>query len=161
MAKGGMWQDLDVQTTDGLTYTFTFKQDVAGGKTMLSKLPLRTSGSQQVFDLQMGKPTNEQLGQLTTNEEWYRQAPFDAWDPTKVSADQDRQAHPLSIARDKTSSDAFFDLAKLTSRRHARHRYVLRLGLSRQLPPQAQQGHGSRGSSNQGFKAPVSELGPT
>ena len=114
MAKGGMWQDLDVQTTDGLTYTFTFKQDIAGGKTMLSKLPLRTQGGQQVFDLQMGKPTNDQLGQLTTNEEWYRQAPFDAWDPTKVSADQ-IDTLTLSIARDKTSSDAFFDLAKLTS----------------------------------------------
>lgn len=114
MAKGGMWQDLDVQTTDNLTYTFTFKQLVAGGKTMLSKLPIKTVGGQQVFDLEIGKPTNDQLAQLTTNEEWYRQPPFDAWDPSKVPADQ-KETVRLAIARETASTDAFFDMAKLTA----------------------------------------------
>jgi len=114
MAKGGMWDDLNVQTTDGLTYTFDFKQLVAGGKTLMSKLPLRTVGGQQVFDLEIGKPTNDQLGQLTTNEEWYRQAPFDAWDPSKVPADQ-KETMTFAIGKEKASSDAFFDIARLTA----------------------------------------------
>ena len=31
---------------------------------MLSKLPIQTVGGQQVFDLEIGKPTNDQMGQL-------------------------------------------------------------------------------------------------
>jgi hypothetical protein len=114
MAKGGMWKDLDVQTADGLTYTFKFEQLVAGGKSMLSKLPVRTSGSQQVFDLEMGKPSNDQLAQLTPNDEWYSQPPYDAWDPSKVPADQ-KETITLAIAKETPSSDAFFDMARLTA----------------------------------------------
>src|SRR5690242_1674228 len=59
MAKGGMWDDLEITpSADGLTYSFTFKQLVAGGKTLTSKLPIHTVDGKQVFDLEIGKPTN-------------------------------------------------------------------------------------------------------
>ena len=113
MAKDGMWQDLAVQTTDNLTYTFTFKQLVAGGKTLTSKLPIHTVDGKQVFDLEIGKPTNDEMGHLVTNEEWYRSSPWDAWDPSKVGPEQKEQI-TFSIAKERASTDAFFDMKRLT-----------------------------------------------
>lgn len=114
MAKGGMWEDLQVTpSADGLTYTFTFKQLVAGGKNLMSKLPIHTADGKQVFDLEIGKPTNDELGQLVTNEEWYRSAPWDAWDPSKVDASK-KEAMTFSIGKERASTDAFFDMKRLT-----------------------------------------------
>ena len=115
MAKGGMWQDLDVQTTDNLTYTFTFKQLVAGGKTMLSKLPIKTVGGQQVFDLEIGKPTNDQLGQLRRTRSGTASRRSTRGIRARCAADQkETDARSRSRAR-QASTDAFFDMAKLTA----------------------------------------------
>jgi hypothetical protein len=156
MAKGGMWEDLEVTpSADGLTYSFTFKQLVAGSKTLMSKLPIRTASGQQVFDLEIGKPTNDEMGQLVTNEEWYRNPPWDAWDPSKVDASQ-KEKITFAIAKERASTDAFFDMKRLTedgkldvdvffgwdyhSNYHLKHSKELFIWLV-----------------NQGFKAPVSD----
>src|SRR5688500_6022385 len=51
MAKGGAWEDLDVRAVDARTYQFTFVQLVAGGKNLMSVLPI--SGGR--FTLEIGK----------------------------------------------------------------------------------------------------------
>jgi len=115
-AKGGMWDDLAVsEGADHLTYSFTFRQYAAGPKTLLSKLPIRIEGGKKVFDLYVGKPTNDEMSHLVTDEEWYRQAPWDSWDPSKVS-DAQKELMTFSIAPDThVTTDAFFDTNKLVS----------------------------------------------
>ncbi len=114
MAKAGAYQDLDIrEQPDGLTYEFTFKQLAAGGKNLTQRLPIRIEGGKQVFDLEVGKPTNAEMAQLETNDEWYRKAPWSSWDPKNVSADK-KENITFSISREKESTDGFFDLARLT-----------------------------------------------
>lgn len=114
MAKGGMWEDLGVtEEADHVTYDFTFKQLAAGPKNLVSKLKVTTVGGKQVFDLAIGLPTNDEMTHLVTDEEWYRQAPWDAWDPSKVDASK-QTTMTFSIAPDShVSTDAFFDINKL------------------------------------------------
>jgi hypothetical protein len=114
MAKAGAFEDLGIrERADKLTFDFNFTQLAAGGKNLTQKLPIRLSGAKQVFDLDIGRPTNEQMAQLETNAEWYRSAPWDAWDPSKIDAAQ-KERITFSIAREKASTDGFFDLARLT-----------------------------------------------
>lgn len=114
MAKGGLWQDLGVtESADHLTYSFTFEQLAAGPKNLMSKLKVKSVGGKQVFDLEVGVPTNDEMTHLVTDEEWYRQAPWDAWDPSKVDAAK-KETMTFAIAPDShVSTDAFFDVNKL------------------------------------------------
>lgn len=115
MAKAGEFEDLGItERADKLTYDFTFKQLAAGNKNMTQRLPIKVVGGKQVFDLEIGRPTNTEMGQLETNNEWYRQAPWDGWDPAKVTADK-KELITFSIAREKASTDGFFDMARLTA----------------------------------------------
>ena len=109
MAKGGSWQDLEVRSESATTYSFVFKQIVAGGKNLMSALPLRTdNGGRRGFTLEIGKPTNEEMAQLETNNEWYRNAPWDGWNPATAPADK-KESVFFQIARDTASTDAWWD----------------------------------------------------
>jgi len=113
MAKAGAYEDLEIrERADKITFDFTFRQTAAGGKNLMQKLPIRVSGGKQVFDLDIGRPTNAEMEQLETNAEWYRQAPWDAWDPATVAADK-KEPITFSISKEKLSTDGFFDLARL------------------------------------------------
>src|SRR5690606_19681053 len=71
MAKAGAFADLGITArADKLTYDFTFRQIAAGGKNLMSQLPIRISGGKQVFDLEIGKPSNADMAKLETNSEW-------------------------------------------------------------------------------------------
>lgn len=114
MAKAGAYEDLGIrERADGLTFEFTFKQIAAGGTDLMSQLPIRLAGGKQVFDLEIGKPTNTELAQLETNAEWYRKAPWDGWNPANVAADK-KEAITFAISRERPSTDGFFDMARLT-----------------------------------------------
>lgn len=114
MAKAGAYEDLAIrERADKLTFDFTFKQIAAGGKSLMSKLPIRTVGGKQVFDLEIGKPTNEELARLETNAEWYRTAPWTGWNPSTVAADR-KETVTFEMSRERPSTDGFFDMARLT-----------------------------------------------
>lgn len=115
LAKAGAYQDLEIsERADKLTFDFTFRQLAAGGKNLMSVLPLRSVGGKPTFDLEIGRPTNEEMARLETNAEWYRNAPWSSWNPANVSADK-KETITFSIERERESTDAFFDLAKLTA----------------------------------------------
>ena len=115
MAKAGAYEDLEIrERADKLTFDFTFRQIAAGGKNLLSKLPIRISGGKQVFDLEIGRPSNEQMAQLETNHEWYRNAPWSSWNPANVPADQ-KETITFSVSKETPSTDGFFDIARLTA----------------------------------------------
>lgn len=115
MAKAGAYEDLEIrERADKVTFDFTFKQLAAGGKNLMSKLPVRISGGKQVFDLEIGRPSNTEMAQLETNSEWYRNAPWSGWNPANVSADK-KEKITFEIAKEKASTDGFFDLDRLTA----------------------------------------------
>ncbi|MGN6103930.1 MAG: hypothetical protein ACTHU0_02390, partial [Kofleriaceae bacterium] len=115
MAKAGAYEDLEIrERADRRTFDFTFRQIAAGGKNLMQKLPIRTSGGKAVFDLEIGRPSNAELARLETNAEWYREAPWSSWNPATASADQ-KEKIAFSIRKEQSSSDGFFDLARLTA----------------------------------------------
>lgn len=115
MAKAGAYEDLAIrERADRVTFDFTFRQIAAGGRNLMSKLPTRTADGKTVFDLEIGRPSNSELAQLETNAEWYRNAPWSGWNPAVVPAAQ-KELITFSIARERASTDGFFDLARLTA----------------------------------------------
>jgi len=115
IAKGGEFQDLAITPrADGLTYDFTFRQLAAAGKNLMSQLPIHTVNGKPTFDLEIGKPSNAEMAQLETNNEWYRNAPWTDWNPANVAADK-KEAMQFAISRERESTDAFFDLERLTA----------------------------------------------
>ncbi len=108
LAKGGAWEDLGVASTDGVTYTFTFQQLIAGGKNLMAALPLTTKAGKRVFPFEIGRPSNEEMAELVTNAEWYREAPWDGWNPSAVPAAQ-KETLELAISRETDSTDAWWD----------------------------------------------------
>lgn len=114
MAKAGAYEDREIrERADQLTFDFTFKQIAAGGKNLMSRLPVRVASGKTVFDLEVGKPTNEEMAELETNAEWYRNAPWSGWNPANVPADK-KEALTFAISRERPSTDGFFDMARLT-----------------------------------------------
>jgi hypothetical protein len=115
MAKAGAYEDLEIrERADKRTFDFKFRQIAAGGKNLMQQLPLRTVGGQKVFDLEIGRPSNTELAQLETNAEWYRNAPWDGWNPSAVAADR-KETITFGIKREKLSTDGFFDIERLTA----------------------------------------------
>jgi hypothetical protein len=115
MAKAGAYEDLEIRETATVgTFTFKFRQLAAGGKRLMSKLPTRRDGRDTVFDLEIGKPTNAEMAQLETNAEWYREAPWDGWNPATAPADK-KEKITFKIEKETASTDGFFDLARLTA----------------------------------------------
>lgn len=115
MAKAGAYQDLAIrERADKVTFDFTFRQIAAGGRSLMTKLPTRLVGGKTVFDLEIGRPSNTELAQLETNHEWYRNAPWDGWNPAAVPAAQ-KEKITFAISKERASTDAFFDMARLTA----------------------------------------------
>lgn len=113
MAKAGDYQELNIRRVAGtLTYQFDFRQLLAGRTNLMQLLPLRTENGRRVFTLVIGRPTNAQMAQLDTNQEWYRSAPWGSWNPATVSASQ-REDLVLAIEPEVASNDAWFDFPRL------------------------------------------------
>ena len=51
------------------------------------------------------------MAQLETNGEWYREAPWDGWNPAKVPAAQ-KEKITFSSAKETASTDGLFDVAR-------------------------------------------------
>jgi hypothetical protein len=115
LAKAGAYSDLGItERADKITFDFTFRQIAAGGKNLMQQLPLRSVNGVPSFDLEIGKPTNAQLEQLETNNEWYRQAPWSGWNPASVPVEQ-KEKITFGMKKERVSNDAFFDMAALTA----------------------------------------------
>jgi hypothetical protein len=104
MVKTGSYEDLAITKTSDTTYSFKFSQEIAGKNNLMQASPFNKG----TFSVEIGKPSNDELTHLTTNEEWYRQAPWDSWDPTKVDASK-KETLKLTIKAEDKSSDAWFD----------------------------------------------------
>ncbi len=108
MVKTGAASDLAITDKGGGVFEFTFQQIIAGPKNLMSKLPL-VAGK---INIEIGKPSNEEMALLETNNEWYRKAPWDNWNPAAVPAAQ-KETISFSVSREKASNDAWWDYKKL------------------------------------------------
>lgn len=113
LTKFASEDDATLTKTGDLTYSFTYRVEVAGKKQLVDALPGTPDGQDgKKFTLQMGKVSNADLARLDTNHEWYRSPPWDSFDPTKMPADQ-LEAIDLTIVPQKGSSDAFLAYDRL------------------------------------------------
>ncbi|MBW2703401.1 MAG: lamin tail domain-containing protein [Deltaproteobacteria bacterium] len=115
LTKNGSYEDLDIRDTgDGLTYSFRFRQEIAGSMDLLSQLPdtwLDDDGHHR-FILKVGKISNYKMEQLEINAEWYRSSPWSDFDPANVSPDliEDQE---LAVWAEPHSTDAWIDYNQL------------------------------------------------
>jgi hypothetical protein len=113
MAKAGAYEDFDVKAVNGRTYAFTFKQIVAGGNDLMNELDMKTlTNGKRGFELEIGRPTNLEMEQLETNNEWYRKVPWKSWNPANQPASK-KELLEIAIKREKLSTDAYFDYPAL------------------------------------------------
>ena len=106
MVKNGAYDDLALTQVNATTWEFKFEQTIAGKKNLISKLPLDAHGA---FTVEIGKPTN---AEMEADEEWYRQPPWDAWNPANVPASK-KETLTLTIRPDATSTDGWWDYRRL------------------------------------------------
>ncbi len=115
MAKGGAYEELEIrERADKITFDYKVRQIAAGGRSLMQKLPIRVVDGKQVFDLEIGRPTNAEMAQLEMNNEWYRRAPWNAWNPANVAA-ENKETLTFQISRERPSEDGFFDIQRLAA----------------------------------------------
>ncbi len=114
MAKAGDYEQLNIRRVDDtLTYQFEFRQLLAGRTNLMQLLPLTSGeGGARVFTLAIGRPTNAEMAELETNNEWYRNDPWGEWDPSSV-LDNQKEDLVLAITPEVESHDAWFDYQRL------------------------------------------------
>jgi hypothetical protein len=113
LTKFASEEDATVTKTDDLTYSFTYKVEVAGKKQLVDALPGTADGhGGKRFTLQMGRVPNADLSRLDTNHEWYRDAPWSSFDPSTLRPDQ-LEKIDLAIVPQEGSKDAFLAYDKL------------------------------------------------
>jgi hypothetical protein len=107
MVKDGTYEDIRLTQRNATTFDYEFEVVIAGRKDLMRKLPLN-AGSE--FTIEIGKPTNSEM---TGDAEWYRKAPWDAWDPMNVAASK-KESLTLKIREETKSSDGWWDYKRLT-----------------------------------------------
>ena len=114
LTKNGSYEDLDIRPVDGsITYSFRFRQEVGGQNDLLGAMGLAAGDDgSATFDLTIGKISNTEMAQLETNGEWYRKAPWSAFNPSEVDPNRLEQV-TLRVAPQPRSEDAWIDYAAL------------------------------------------------
>jgi len=114
LTKNGAYEDMNVKKVSDLTYSFDFRQQVGGQEDLIRALPdakAQADGS-WAFDLVIGKISNTDIQRLDTDREWYRDAPWGSFDPSKVAADK-LEKLPLKIRQQPAEDDAWMEHQRL------------------------------------------------
>jgi len=106
MVKDGTYEGVRLVQRNATTWDYDFEVLVAGRKDLMRKLPLNAAGE---FTVEIGKPTNTEMER---DAEWYRKAPWDAWNPATVPAAQ-KETLTLKIREAAKSSDGWWDYKRL------------------------------------------------
>lgn len=140
-------EESDPVVKSGLTYQFDWKTQVAGSPSLISRIGGKN------FTLQAGNPSNAEMAELEFNNEWYRNAPWETWNPATATAAQ-KDPIALTIVQQTKTTDAWLAYDRLLADRkitigvHFGHDYHARGDIS-----------GSRDFYNflvkEGWKSPV------
>jgi hypothetical protein len=94
-------------------FSYRFTSELSGPLDLLKQIPTQACGEDKCFSLDVPVLPNSTLSQLTTGSEWYRKAPFNAYDPGTYTGDKETLA--LTIKPYPRSNDAYLEYAKLFS----------------------------------------------
>ena len=97
------------------------------------------------FTIEIGKPTNAEMAS-SRRTEWYRKAPWDAWDPSKVAADK-KETLTLGDQAGHHVERRLVGLTSACSRTASSPSTSTSAGTTLELPPQATRRRSTRGSS--------------
>ncbi|MFO0750324.1 MAG: lamin tail domain-containing protein [Myxococcota bacterium] len=113
LTKNGSFEDLAIHKIDDKTYGFTTRQQLAGQLDLLDRLPV-THGAdgKMTFDLVLGKVSNSDMQKLAAGAEWFREAPWEDFDPRKMDP-TGLEKITLSITPQPRSLDGWIDTPKL------------------------------------------------
>ena len=113
LTKNGSWEDLGLREIDALTFEVDVRQEMAGPLNLLDVLPTELDASGvRTFELTMGRVSTEEMQRLDVNAEWYREAPWSGFDPSKVDAAR-TETIKLTVTTEPRPADAWFDYAQL------------------------------------------------
>ena len=113
LTKNGSWEDLNLVAVDDLTFSFDFRQEIAGPLNLLAVLPTTVDADgKRWFDLAIGRVSTEEMQRMEHNNEWYRKAPWSSFDPATLDAER-LDTVRLSVEAEPRSADAWFDYARL------------------------------------------------
>lgn len=113
LTKFSSESDATITKTGDLTYSFTYRIEVAGKKELIASIPGTDDGQGgKKFELSIGKVPNADLALLEMNSEWYRKAPWDNFDPATQPADRVEKM-TMAIVAQPGSSDAYLPYDKL------------------------------------------------
>lgn len=96
-------------------FTYTFTSELSGPLDLLDVMPVKPCEGQagQCFTLEVPVLDNATLAKTETGSEWYRSAPFNAYDPGTYTGEKESLA--LRIEAYPRSNDAFLEYNKLFS----------------------------------------------
>jgi hypothetical protein len=114
LTKNGSYEDLNLTKVSDLQWTFDFRQEIGGQTDLLSDIPdAKPQGDGTwLFDLVVGRVSNEEMQRLETDNEWYRASPWGAFTPDSVSADR-KETLRLKIRPQPDEDDAWIELDRL------------------------------------------------
>ena len=113
LTKNGSYEEMNIEKVGPLTWRFTLTQEIGGPVDLLSRMPVETAADgTRTFALSVGVISNDEMQQLETDHEWYRKAPWSAFDPAKATPEQ-VQTQVLTIRPQPRSLDAWPDYARL------------------------------------------------
>ena len=113
LTKNARLEDMDIRKVGETTYVFTMREYIGGPANLMSSMPAMDNGNGTwSLDLVAGRPTNEEIQDLTPSAEWFRGEPWKSFDPSKMSPEQLETVH-LTVTRMPRSMDAWPDYARL------------------------------------------------
>lgn len=98
-------------------FEYTFTSELSGPMDLLDVMPLdrcdTPQGTVACFKLEVPVLDHDTLSKMETGSEWYRQAPFKAYDPATYTGE--KETLELTISAYPRSNDAFLEYGKLFS----------------------------------------------
>jgi hypothetical protein len=112
MTRPESYEALEVSDPDvDGKFSYRFTSELSGPLDLLSQIPTQPCGEDKCFTLEVPVLPNSTLSKLDTGSEWYRSAPFNAYDPGTYSAE--KESLELTIKPYPRSNDAYLEYQKL------------------------------------------------
>jgi hypothetical protein len=114
MTRPASYETLEVSAPDANgKFSYRFTSELSGPLDLLTQIPTQACGENKCFTLEVPVLPNSTLSKLDTGSEWYRKAPFNAYDPGTYSGE--KETLELTIKPYPRSNDAYFEYQKLFS----------------------------------------------
>ncbi len=115
MTRPESYEALDVSEAQGDgKFSYTFTSELSGPFDLLDRVPTTPCGDgERCFTLEVPVLPNSTLSKMESGNEWYRKAPFNAYDPATYTGE--KESLELRIKPYPRSNDAYLEYDKLFS----------------------------------------------